>query len=490
MIFELRSGHPYKRCCYRLMLLVAIASAGTLSFAQTGGGGAGGGGAGGGGAGGGGAGGGGGTGGGGAGGGGSVGGGIFVDRDGLMTSAVQGNRVPRLDARRARAYVSERLSEDVARSSESRKVSLVRLENAVAKRLVAGEAISEEMAFLAGLTRIEHVFLYPETGDVVISGPAEPFAPDSAGRITSVESGRAPLRLEDLVVAIRSADQSNSVGCSIDPVPSKLADLKRWIAANSTPAPPAIAAGRFLTMAKVLGNQVVSVHGVPADSRFASVLVEADWVMKKVASGLLPSGTRRVPSHLAMLRPGGNAMQRWWFVPRFESIVRNEAGTAFELAGPRLKLLSQDEVVDDAGNRSNALSTDASTERFARLFSEHFEELAAVHRSFAELQNLVDILLLTALLEEPQIGGAVGWSMPVFKQDSRFPITKTPVPKWVASTANAKRAGTGTVVGIIAGGVSIRPAALVRSAKPVTDGSKLSDRRQRAMEASDNWWWD
>ena len=51
-------------------------------------------------------------------------------------------------------------------------VSLTRLEKQVQLLLAAGRQPSEEMQVLAGLQRIEYVFVYPESGDLVLAGPA------------------------------------------------------------------------------------------------------------------------------------------------------------------------------------------------------------------------------------------------------------------------------------------------------------------------------
>lgn len=84
------------------------------------------------------------------------------------------------------------------------KVSLVRLERAIAELLETDKPIPESMQYLAGLQRIDFVFVFPETKDLVIAGPAEAFAPDATGRVVSVGSvgsGRPVLRLDDLLVA-------------------------------------------------------------------------------------------------------------------------------------------------------------------------------------------------------------------------------------------------------------------------------------------------
>jgi hypothetical protein len=64
------------------------------------------------------------------------------------------------------------------------------------------------------------VFFYPETKDVVIAGPAEPWAEALAGQTLGIGTGRATLELQDLCVALRAFGPNGRfpavIGCSID----------------------------------------------------------------------------------------------------------------------------------------------------------------------------------------------------------------------------------------------------------------------------------
>ena len=112
-------------------------------------------------------------------------------------------------------------------------------------------------------------------------------------------------------------------------------------------------------MDDILGLQTVRIDGVPPDSHFATMLVEADYRMKRVAIGLETPAVKGMRSHLALIGPGGNTIQRWWFIPCYDSIARSEDGLAFQFIGQRAQLLTQEEVADAEGNRFNAPTTKA-----------------------------------------------------------------------------------------------------------------------------------
>ena len=65
-----------------------------------------------------------------------------------------------------------------------------------------------ELQFLAGLNRIDYLFLDPEGKDLILAGPAEPFVVDLSGRALGVQSGRPAIRLDDLIVGALVSDSS------------------------------------------------------------------------------------------------------------------------------------------------------------------------------------------------------------------------------------------------------------------------------------------
>lgn len=485
------------RLSVALMLSATIALASPASsLAQFGGGGFGGGGGQGGGGQGGGFGGGGGQGGGGQGGGGQGGGGggvggIAIDAKGVVTAAFQKETTNRLVQKRLAEFASKNWSEDLNAPSELRKVSLTRLEKACRKYADEKKHVTAEMQFLAGLQRIDYVFLYPETGDLVIAGPAEGFAPNQINRVVGVTTGRPPLRIDDLIIALRTVPTASLIGVSIDPKQDNLAQFGQYVRANSSATTTAGIQQRFQNMRRILGQQDVSVFGVPADSHFAAAMVEADYRMKLISTGLERPALRGFRSHLDLIRPGGNTLQRWWFAPLYDAFLQSSDGNAYQFSGQRVQLMSQDEHSNLAGQRSNAAFTRVSTQKYGELFTERFEELAASSPVFAELQNLIDLSILVALFQKEQLPQKANWDMELFLDAERTPLVKNNSPKEVSSVVNMKRAGR-VILGVV-GGVSIRPAELLRRVPIKQEGNRELDgtvAKSSAPAGVTNWWWD
>ncbi len=69
--------------------------------------------------------------------------------------------------------------------------------------LAAGRHPGEAMQVLAGLQRIQYVFVYPESGDLVLAGPAGDWRPGPENIIVGADTGLPVVRLDDLVVVLR-----------------------------------------------------------------------------------------------------------------------------------------------------------------------------------------------------------------------------------------------------------------------------------------------
>jgi hypothetical protein len=447
----------------------------------------------------------GGTGGGGTGGGGTGGqggqtgnsaGGILVDAKGVVRPMFHVEASGRLDRKRRAELAGRLLPTDLNRYSKLRKVSLVRLEATCARYLADQEHVPQELNFLAGLQRIDYVFVYPDEKDLVIAGPAEGYVVDDGGRAMGITNGQPALRLEDLLVALRSIERDRgAIRCSIDPNQANLAKFTSFVADNRGGATLEAATAQYQQMAEVLGMQDVSVSGVPADSRFAELLVEADVRMKYIAIGLSKPPVKGFKSHLAMVGAGANSMQRWWFTPLYDAFVRSEDGLGFEFNGQRVQLLSEDELVSASGQRMSSAFTRVTTQKYSTQFTERFPELARVIPAFAELQGLFDLSVLAALLKKERLPAKVGWTMPLFLDDKRATISRHNVPRQTPSVSNFKMLGKGVMVMQVTGGVLLNPWELTGHGEFQRDaGGKLHSAQQAAVPAkdleNDRWWWD
>src|SRR5437764_1373400 len=95
--------------------------------------------------------------------------GVVVDADGVLRMKIIHDPTGML-SRAKYAEAKAVLAAELARPSKLRKISLNRLEAEIAERAAKGQGPTIDMQYLAGLTRVQYVFYYPETKDIVIAG--------------------------------------------------------------------------------------------------------------------------------------------------------------------------------------------------------------------------------------------------------------------------------------------------------------------------------
>lgn len=420
-------------------------------------------------------------------------GGVKIDAAGVVSTRFATSRAQLLARKKGQALARKYLAGDINRKSPLRKISLVRLEQACARYEGKKTAAPLDIQFLAGLQRIDYIFVDPEGQDLVIAGPAEGFAPDAEGRVVGVSTGRPPLRIDDLIVALRTVDSPEGLGVSIDPVPDRLEQAKRFLQRNSSATSVAAIRRRFAQLAKILGPQTIRVWGVPPDSHFAQAMVEADIQMKYIALGRQATRVPGLRSHLSLLKPQGNSMQRWWATPLYEAIYTTEDRLAFQLAGQRVQILAQEELHGPGGQRIDAAVTRVTTKQFAKIFTAKFSQLADRSPIFAELQNLIDLSILAALFRKEDLPRRVGWDMKFFLSPERAKLARGPVPKQIRSIYNTRNVRGRLILGLVSGGVVLSPKQAVRRIPTrIAEDSKFGERRLKALRMTppEKWWWD
>ena len=427
--------------------------------------------------------------------------GIRVDPRGVLRQLPRVERNGRLSALAHRARQAD-LNADMARAAPLRMVSLTRLEKEVAARLAAGQPVLETMQRMAGLTRIQYVFIYPEEREIVIAGPAEGWEYDTEGHAIGSASRRPILMLDDLVVVLRTFTPGGQdiFGCSINPRAENLKALKEFAEAEAAKGPmePSAVRGWVAKMEKVLGQQDVEIYGIPADSHTARVLVEADYRMKLIGVGKLEGGPH-VPNYFDLLGTDRAARQapmsalRWWLTMKYSSLKHSPDRLAFEIEGPSVQALSENQFVNAAGQHVSTGISEPLNQKFALNLTEHYSEVARLQPVFGELRNIFDQGLVAALLTQEKVPQTIGWDFGVFGRNGAYVVSSLPAPKTVDTVANHRVYNGREVVIQIAGGVRGDLKSVVKndSLQHVTpELAKVARKGKRPALPANRWWWD
>lgn len=415
-------------------------------------------------------------------------GGVLVDTDGVVRSASKDDREGVL--REMREQIIQP-SGKIATSTQMRMISLAKLQTEIKKAITAGELLSDEIRFMAGLQRIEYVFVYPERQDIVLAGPAEGWRVREDGSVVGVSTGRPVLQLEDLITALRTVDASrdNAISVSIDPTPAGEVRLRKFLSQLRTGPgfdPSQIENG----MKEAFGSQVVTLTALPKDSRMAQTLVAADYRMKCLAMAIEDSPVAGLPSYMEMIRDGGKAngtQPRWWLTCDYDSILKSEDGMAWKLTGLGVKAMTAEQFVDSQGGRTTADRQNKLAQRWADQFTAKFDELCAQNVAFGDLRNVMDLNVIATLIASNQLDGVAGLDLSLLNGESKSLETPTrAVAKTIAPHCSFISGRAGWTVSA-SGGVEINPWRVV-SEQTKSDES-VSPVRQKAGQ-SDNWWWN
>src|SRR5262249_25454762 len=132
-------------------------------------------------------------------------GGVAVNVDGVLKLQDTADREKVLAARR---QAMEAVPGNLQEATKLRMVSLRKLDQAIAHASRNGQPLSDAIRYLSGLQRVQYVFVFPDQHDIVLAGPAEGWNFNDQGAIVGNVSGRPVLQLDDLVIALRCADQA------------------------------------------------------------------------------------------------------------------------------------------------------------------------------------------------------------------------------------------------------------------------------------------
>jgi len=275
------------------------------------------------------------------------------------------------------------------------------------ERLSAGSS-DRDLRYLAGITRISGVVIDTEANDIILIGRVARDAP--------------ALHLEDLVVALRNAwmkyahREGTTInysypGCSIDPYErstAKLYTIGRQFSRSSSGEDMERVIEKWNRECATPQN--VRVLGIPHNSRFARILVEADYDMKRFVDGsndeTIPGLRSLTAMQLDTIKKSfeqgkeyrlGMMMNRFWFYPGELELTREEQ-TTFIGHCPVI-LLTENEFITRTGSRSGTGQADPLAAHFAQNFSDRFQVITRKKPLYQELENMFRFVALAQVLQ-------------------------------------------------------------------------------------------
>ena len=354
----------------------------------------------------------------------------FLSQTGKLAALAWIGRVP-----------TEVLCQEVS-GGHQRRVWLRLLLEMVEQDVRAGRELSEQKRFLAGLTGVRHIYLDEERRDLILEGPAEDrWQIQADGSVLGETTGQPLLQLDDFAVAWR-----NTVTGALPPSVSlehrreSVERIQQII--RGTPHPTTAAARAEFTqkLQQAWGPQDAVTGGVPTNTRFNQVMVEADWEMKRISLGLVDPGVEGLPTYIdlefrdlrrrvlsegvAARKPDGGS--RFWFFPAYAEFTRTEKFDAVEVPGDPVQLLTESHFRNLAQGRQITQEPSPAAMEFVAAFTRQFSALSLKNPLFADLRNLFDWVAVSRVIHMMETPRRLGWDLGFLRQG--FPVSELNVP--------------------------------------------------------------
>ncbi len=413
-------------------------------------------------------------------------GGVRVDAEGVVSSVTTDIERPLTEVL---ASFSRPIPGELSERVPLRKISLARLEAALADSVRHKRPLADEIRYLGGLQRIEYVFVYPDEQDIVLAGPAEGWKVSAEGFVVGSSTQQAVMLLDDLLVALRNVRlaRAEGVSCSIEPTAEGRRACDAVMRRQRHFSPQVLPA-----IQRALGDQQILLTGVPATSHLAQVLVASDYRMKRIAMNLEPSPVDELASYLELLQSSDDVPRtmtpRWWLAADYEPLAMSDDGLAWQLRGRRVKAMTEDDLVARDGRVVGSGRASPVAQRWADAMTAHYDPLALERPVFGQLRNVIDLCVVAALIDRYDLVGRAGCRLPeLTRVDSHLGTCELNAPRKVATQCSFVKRTNDWVI-TASGGVEI-------------DGWQIVERRQRSNEAASQrnaaappatagWWWN
>jgi hypothetical protein len=315
-----------------------------------------------------------------------------------------------------------------------------RPERAVSLREVSAALSAGKLARFEGLTRLDGFTLDADNQDIIVWGLAE--------------RGKPELQVEDFVVALRSAflkgvhdgtDYSKSAAISIDSDPSYFAQLDKYQTSNPQ--------GRqqYLQACRQSDWRPVRVDGMIRHSRTASVLVEADYRMKRTAQGVLKLPIRAPftsdfdasisewRSAIASGRdPSGvsGSITRYWFMPGRFNHVASTDGKTFFLDYAQVVLRDEDEKAQAGGGKVSTGRVDPYARAFTCAWTARMEEIYEAEPIWRQMHNMYRNFAVARVMSDNDTFDKAGFD-PAFLLE-RYQVPRVDVPDTIPGSGRVE----------------------------------------------------
>jgi hypothetical protein len=188
-----------------------------------------------------------------------------------------------------------------------------------------------------------------------------------------------------------------------------------------------------------------------------------------------------------------SGLERWFFIPDYNSVRIAADSLGMELVGDGVKLVSENQAVAANGGRAVTGKSNKASELFTQTFTKKFADIAARLPVFAEMRNVIDLSIVAAFINQQDFYAQADWRATTFNDERALQVETYETPRQVESVCTAVWKGT-RLFTPVGGGVTIRPREALASANALPDEDGQITKQRESIDLkdvpADRWWWD
>jgi len=309
-----------------------------------------------------------------------------------------------------------------------------------------GTTCAADVMQLADLGRLEGYVIDPTNRDLILVG--------------QLVEGAPPLYLEDFVIALRDAWRLyghyegktfyySDPGCSIDPHPKVIQELQRtgqYLQGHPSPAGREDALDYWHQVCHM--PQQVRVLGIPFNTHFAKVMVDADYFMKKLVDGsetvhgfefhsltdLHVDAAEQAMKQGKRTTVATDTMSRFWFHAG-RTVLLEDVGMV-EIKQVPIELLTEQEHLSKKSRIVGSGHPDPLAKRWAKTFTDHYGRIANEYPIYREIENLYRVVALARSMKLRNAWQSAGLDLVPLVED--FQVQETTVASTLPGHSNIR----------------------------------------------------
>ena len=184
---------------------------------------------------------------------------------------------------------------------------------------------------------------------------------------------------------------------------------------------------------------------------------------------------------------------RWWFALNYDAIRTSPADDAFELVGQGVRVLSENEMLAEQGQRVHTGQSDPLNRQFAESFTAHFaragDEVSGVRRAAEYLRSGDG----RGADSKRRPGGAGRLEADATWPSAKLRLPQGAVPRQVETVINHRVINRRHIVAGVSGGVMVAPGDVLANSHGGSQQRRQLAKQRREAPAelgAEVWWWD